>query len=286
MRRWKPLAVAGVVVAGVAVLVTSSLAATSAQAQRQVRDTRLVAQRQPGRRTGALEQVAKEYHAAHPDVTIKAVAVRERACCSRRRSRSRSRRTTRPTSSRNWGGGALVDEVKAKQGRGHHQVRRAVDQDHRRVGRRLAGQRPAVRGPLQRRRGGVLVQQEPIRAGRDHLDTDDLAAVPGRGQQAEGGGHHSDLRSEARTAGRTPSTGTISPRSSAARRRCSSRRSPYNFKDPCWLKAGVYVQQLLDAKPFQDGFLATPAQQVARARRACSRTARSRWSCRATGTRA
>ena len=37
----------------------------------------------------------------------------------------------------------------------------------------------------------------------------------------------------------------------------------YNFKDPCWLKAGVYVQQLLDAKPFQDGFLATPAQQVA-----------------------
>ena len=37
----------------------------------------------------------------------------------------------------------------------------------------------------------------------------------------------------------------------------------YNFKDPCWLKAGVYVQQLLDAKPFQDGFLATPAQQIA-----------------------
>jgi raffinose/stachyose/melibiose transport system substrate-binding protein len=37
----------------------------------------------------------------------------------------------------------------------------------------------------------------------------------------------------------------------------------YNFKDSCWLKAGQYVQQLLDAKPFQDGFLATPAQQVA-----------------------
>lgn len=36
----------------------------------------------------------------------------------------------------------------------------------------------------------------------------------------------------------------------------------YNFKDSCWLKAGAYVQQLLDAKPFQDGFLATPAQQV------------------------
>ena len=38
----------------------------------------------------------------------------------------------------------------------------------------------------------------------------------------------------------------------------------YNFKDGCWLKAGQYVQQLLDTKPFQDGFLATPAQQVDR----------------------
>jgi raffinose/stachyose/melibiose transport system substrate-binding protein len=37
----------------------------------------------------------------------------------------------------------------------------------------------------------------------------------------------------------------------------------YNFSNPCWLKAGDYVQQLIDAKPFQDGFLATPAQQGA-----------------------
>jgi raffinose/stachyose/melibiose transport system substrate-binding protein len=37
----------------------------------------------------------------------------------------------------------------------------------------------------------------------------------------------------------------------------------YNFNDPCWTKAGTYVDQLLKAQPFQDGFLATPAQQVA-----------------------
>jgi raffinose/stachyose/melibiose transport system substrate-binding protein len=37
----------------------------------------------------------------------------------------------------------------------------------------------------------------------------------------------------------------------------------YNFKDSCWLKAGQYTQQLIDAQPFQDGFLATPAQQGA-----------------------
>jgi raffinose/stachyose/melibiose transport system substrate-binding protein len=34
----------------------------------------------------------------------------------------------------------------------------------------------------------------------------------------------------------------------------------YNFTNPCWTKAGTYLQQLIDAKPFQDGFLGTPAQ--------------------------
>jgi raffinose/stachyose/melibiose transport system substrate-binding protein len=35
------------------------------------------------------------------------------------------------------------------------------------------------------------------------------------------------------------------------------------FGNPCWLKAGATTQQLLDAKPFQRGYLATPAQQGA-----------------------
>jgi raffinose/stachyose/melibiose transport system substrate-binding protein len=37
----------------------------------------------------------------------------------------------------------------------------------------------------------------------------------------------------------------------------------YNFDDPCWVKAGDMVKQLIDAQPFQKGFLATPAQQGA-----------------------
>jgi raffinose/stachyose/melibiose transport system substrate-binding protein len=37
----------------------------------------------------------------------------------------------------------------------------------------------------------------------------------------------------------------------------------YNLSDQCWVQAGQKVQQLLDAKPFQPGFLATPAQQGA-----------------------
>jgi raffinose/stachyose/melibiose transport system substrate-binding protein len=37
----------------------------------------------------------------------------------------------------------------------------------------------------------------------------------------------------------------------------------YKFTDPCWVRAGVLTKQLLDAQPFQEGFLATPAQQGA-----------------------
>ena len=37
----------------------------------------------------------------------------------------------------------------------------------------------------------------------------------------------------------------------------------YNLSDPCWVQAGNTVKQLLDAAPFQPGFLATPAQQGA-----------------------
>jgi raffinose/stachyose/melibiose transport system substrate-binding protein len=37
----------------------------------------------------------------------------------------------------------------------------------------------------------------------------------------------------------------------------------YKFTDSCWTQAGVKTKQLLDANPFQNGFLATPAQQGA-----------------------
>lgn len=37
----------------------------------------------------------------------------------------------------------------------------------------------------------------------------------------------------------------------------------FEFSDPCWVEAGEYVQELIDAEPFNEGFLATPAQQGA-----------------------
>jgi len=37
----------------------------------------------------------------------------------------------------------------------------------------------------------------------------------------------------------------------------------YKLTDPCWVAAGNKIKQLLDASPFNNGFLATPAQQGA-----------------------
>lgn len=53
-----------------------------------------------------------------------------------------------------------------------------------------------------------------------------------------------------------------------AARACSKQvlqqsAADYTFDDPCWVQAGVKVKELLDAQPFQTGFLATPAQQGA-----------------------
>jgi raffinose/stachyose/melibiose transport system substrate-binding protein len=39
--------------------------------------------------------------------------------------------------------------------------------------------------------------------------------------------------------------------------------STYNFDDPCWLKAGDDLKALVDSEPFNDGFLATAAQEGA-----------------------
>jgi len=73
MKRWKPLAVAGVVVASVAVLVTGALAATSAKQSK--KSVTLVWWHNANQGAGLKlwNDVAKEYHAAHPDVTIKPV---------------------------------------------------------------------------------------------------------------------------------------------------------------------------------------------------------------------
>jgi raffinose/stachyose/melibiose transport system substrate-binding protein len=113
MRHWKPLAVAGVVVASVAVLVTSSLAATSAK--HSAKSVTLVWWHNANQGAGLdlWKQVAKEYHAAHPDVTIKAVPF-ETNVLQQTKIPIALASNNPPDVFQEWGGGALVDEVKAK----------------------------------------------------------------------------------------------------------------------------------------------------------------------------
>ena len=90
--------------------------------------------------------------------------------------------------------------------------------------------------------------------------------------------------SAARTAGPTPSTGATSPSRLCRPHTLQQAIKDLKFNDPCFLKAGQDLQDFLDIKPFQNGFLGTPAQQGAAAPPANSPTARRRWSSRATGT--
>jgi raffinose/stachyose/melibiose transport system substrate-binding protein len=113
MRRWKPLAVAGVVVASVAVLVTSSLAATSTNHSK--KSVTLVWWHNANQGAGLKlwNDVAKEYNAAHPDVTIKPVPF-ETNVLQQTKIPIALASNNPPDVFQEWGGGALVDEVKAK----------------------------------------------------------------------------------------------------------------------------------------------------------------------------
>ena len=172
------------------------------------------------------------------------------------------------------------------QGRRPDEVRQAVDQVDRRLGRRLAGQRQAVRHPVQRRRGGVLVQQEALRAGRYHDAAEDLAAAHVRDLEAQGGGHRADRdRLEGQVAGRLllglpcgqalqqagdPEVGRdLQLQQPVLGRRRASTRSNCSTPSP---------SRTASSRPRRS--------RARRARPAWSRTARPRWSSRATGTRA
>ena len=99
------------------------------------------------------------------------------------------------------------------------------------------------------KKAGITRRRRPGRAERRH-------------RQAEGGGHHAD---RGRRQGQWPDAfywDYLALRE-CSQARCRRRRSTYNFTDPCFIKAGQDLQTLLGAKPFQRGFLGTPAQQGA-----------------------
>ena len=117
MKRWKLLMLAAIPMVGVMALVASSTglaAPTHQKSQNSSKAVELVwwhnANQGPG--LALWKDVAKEYHAAHPDVTIKPVAFQNEALQNTRIPIALQSNKP-PDVFQNWGGGSLVDQVKA-----------------------------------------------------------------------------------------------------------------------------------------------------------------------------
>ena len=179
MKRGKPVAFAGVALAIVAILVASSAGLAASSEKKSSKAVTLVWWHNANQGAGLKlwQQVAQEFHAQHPDVTIKAGAVPERAPCRTRRSRSPCSRTTRPTSSRTGAAAQLVDQVKAKK---VANMTKYVAPWIKSIGGSAAGwqvngQQYAV--PYSVGVVGFWYNKDALQAGRDHRGAEDMAAV-------------------------------------------------------------------------------------------------------------
>ena len=182
--------------------------------------------------------------------------------CRTPRSRWRCSRTARPTSSSSGAAAQLATQVKAGKVEDITEHVKPWIAVARRRGRRLAVEGKQYGVPYNLGVVGfwynkALFTQAGITAPPTTLDEliSDITKLKAARTSSRS-------RSAARTSGPTRSTGTTSPCGSAARRRCRRRRSASTSA----IRAGQGrrgPQQLLDAKPFQHGFLATPAQQGA-----------------------
>ena len=188
MKRWKALALAGVGLVGAAAL-TSSSAVLAAPKDNNVT---LVWWNNANQGAGKAlwAQVAKEFEASHPGVTIQEVPLQNEQFTTKIPLALQS--NDPPDVFQNWGGGGLVDQVKAGK---VADVTKYVSSWIKNIGgvcRRMAGRRQAVRDPVQPRRRRVLVRQGSLREGGDHVSAEDVAPVHRRRQEAEDGGHHAD----------------------------------------------------------------------------------------------
>ena len=263
MKRWKLLALAVVAVAGAAVLAASSVGlAAPAHKTTSSKNVTLVwwnnANQGPGKALWA--QVVKEFQAAHPGVTIKNVPLQNEQFTTKIPIALQSNNP--PDVFQNWGGGQLVDQVKAKK---VADLTKYVAPWIKSIGGSAAGWQVSGKQYAVPYSVGVVGfwynKQLFAKAGITSAPKtwpQFLAAV-----------------TKLKAAGITPiAIGSKDRWPDAfywdyfATKLCSKSTMQqsavtYNFKDACWLKAGQYTQQLIDAQPFQDGFLATPAQQGA-----------------------
>jgi raffinose/stachyose/melibiose transport system substrate-binding protein len=259
----KAFALALVAAVGATVLVVSSgsLAAPGRKSSRQESVT-LVWWHNANQGAGKAlwAQVAKEFHATHADVDIKVVPLQNEQFTTKIPIALQSNNP--PDVFQNWGGGQLVDQVKAKK---VADLTKYVAPWIKSIGGSAAGWQVSGKQYAIPYSVGVVGfwynKQLFAKAG--------ITSAPKTWPQLL-----ADV-SKLKDAGIAPiAIGSKDRWPDAfywdylATKLCSKATMQasavtYNFKDSCWLKAGQYTQQLIDAQPFQDGFLATPAQQGA-----------------------
>jgi raffinose/stachyose/melibiose transport system substrate-binding protein len=262
MRRWKLLALAGVAAASVTVLAASSPGLAAPSGKKSSKAVTLVWWHNANQGAGRAlwDQVAKEFHAAHPDVTIKVVPLQNEQFTTKIPIALQS--NSPPDVFQNWGGGQLVDQVRAKK---VADLTKYVAPWIKSIGGSAAGWQVNGRQYAIPYSVGVVGfwynKQLFAQAG--------IKAPPVTWPQLL-----ADI-SKLKAANITPvAIGSKDRWPDAfywdylATKLCTKKTIQlsavtYNFSDPCWVKAGVYTDQLLKAQPFQAGFLATPAQQGA-----------------------
>ena len=258
MKRWKALALAGVGLVCAAAL-TSSSAVLAAPKDNNVT---LVWWNNANQGAGKAlwAQVAKEFEASHPGVTIQDVPLQNEQFTTKIPLALQS--NDPPDVFQNWGGGGLVDQVKAGK---VADVTKYVSSWIKNIGGAAAGWQVGGKQYAIPYSLGVV----GFWYDKDLFAKAGITSPPKTWPQ-----FIADVK-KLRTAGITPiAIGSKDRWPDAfywdyfATKLCSKATMQlsavtYNFKDPCWLKAGQYTQQLIDMQPFQDGFLATPAQQGA-----------------------
>ena len=144
---------------------------------------------------------------------------------SRPRSRPRLQAGDPPDLFQSWGGGELSEQVDAGLVRDITRRRRAVDRRPQRGrGGHVPGRRRAVRHPVRPRHGRVLVQQGPVRAGRDHRAAGHVGRVPGGRPDAEGRRDHAARPRRGRQVARHVLVGVPRPAHRRGRRDAAGRR--------------------------------------------------------------
>ncbi len=256
MKGWKLVALAALVAAAATAATSSAVFASSQKSMTLV----WWHNQTVGPGVKLWPQVAAEFHKLHPEITIKPVPLQNEQFTTKIPIALQS--SSPPDIFQNWGGGQLVDQVKAKK---VENLTKYVAPWIKSIGGSAAGWQVNGQQYAVPYNVGVV----GFWYNKNLFAQAGIKSVPKTWPELLA------TVSKLKAAGITPiAIGSKDRWPDAfywdylAVKLCSKSviqqsAVTYNFSDPCWVKAGEYVQQLLAAKPFQDGFLATPAQQGA-----------------------